>query len=254
MLGKPNNSIHLLITLLVPLFVFYIALISVDNDTIVWNPADWVAETVYLINLKPTAVPASFPAPSGAEKKLVDPALYLPFYLILRDPQFNYLAQFALSAGIQIKVTSDSQICGGGDSGACYSGRYTECTLSDPGTIYIDSNFANAPIRWSPAGILVHELTHAWNRLKDPSYYCQGKYYLSDEFKAFVNQEMFKRQYERLGFLDYFNRQGVLDSYCLYYNTKQGYQNVGPIDDTNLKEPSGSSPFFCGLYSDILSF
>lgn len=254
-MGQPSKLVRFVIIPIVSFLIVYLALISIDNDTIVWNPIDWVAETIYLINLKPTAVPTTFPTPSAREKALVDPALYMPFYLILRDPQFGYLAQFDLNAGIQIKVATDTQTCGGGDAGACYVARYEDCTLSDPGVIYIYTSYANAPIRWSPAAILVHELTHAWNRLKgDPSYYCAGKYYLSDEVKAFTNQEHFKRQYERWGFFDYFNREGEFYSYCLYYNTKQDYQNVGPIDDMNLKPPSGTGPFFCGMYSDLASF
>jgi len=236
------------------LAICYIAIISIDNGMIVWNPVDWVAETAYLINLKPTTVPTTIPAPSEEEKQLVDPKLYLAFYLIQRDPRFGYLAQFALKAKIPIMSTSDMRVCGGGDKEACYTNHSSGCYLGHPGTIYLDGNFAQASVRWFPAALMVHELTHAWNRLEKSSYYCAGTYYLSDEIMAFINEENFIRQYERWGILDYFNRQGTLNEYCLYSQVKQGYQKDGPVDDVNLKPTDNISPLFCPLYSDLTSF
>jgi hypothetical protein len=240
------------INLFLAVVIVYIPLIWVDNGTIVWNPKDWLDETKYLIKLKPAAVPVQAPSPNIDVANLVDPSLQLAFYLIQQDPQFNYLAQFAIDKRIKIKVQAGS--CGN-DPKACYEDT---CPERKPGTVYLDPVLAAAPtVPWAAAGVIIHELTHAWNHLEKPSYYCtEEQHHLSDEFTAFKNQQLFKRQYTRFGFFDYFDRQGNLNEYCLYHNIKRDYQQLRGdlLDDVNIPTPNGVNRLFCYFYSDLTTF
>lgn len=249
---KPKRSIwRRIIILAVTVIIIFFFLTSMDNFAFVWNPKDWVAEAIYLVNWRPAAVPKETPAPSKEVAALVDPTLLPAFYLIQQDPDFSYLAQYAITNKIKI-VTSDedaAQYCGADD--ACYDNIATRCSKKNgPGTIYFKPQAVANGQTFFLAGILVHELTHAQNHLEKPAYYCLGQdqKYLSDEFLAFKNQDYFEKKYEWVPVSDYFDRQGNLHEYCLYSRIKETYAKHNLIDDVNLQPPSKIESFFCFLH------
>ncbi|HTX86573.1 MAG TPA: hypothetical protein VMC41_00720 [Candidatus Nanoarchaeia archaeon] len=228
------------------LLIFFVS--STDNFALVWNPKDWIAEAVYLINHRPAAVPKEFPAPSKEVAALVDPGLLPAFYLIEQDPNFSYLAKYAITNKIKITISDEGAMkyCGGDD--ACYDNIVSRCSKkTSPGVIYFKSKAVTEMRTYFLAGVLVHELTHAQNHLEKPAYYCQGEghKYLSDEFLAFKNQDTFELRYDWFVIADYFDRQGNLHSYCLYSRIKEVYAHLDLIDDVNLRPQSAAEKFFC---------
>ncbi|HTW96863.1 MAG TPA: hypothetical protein VMD74_04375 [Candidatus Methylomirabilis sp.] len=240
-----------IIILVVTLAVVYFFLISMDNFALVWNPRDWIAEAIYLVNHRPAAVPKEIPVPSKEAAALVDPKLFPEFYLVQQDPQFGYLAQYAITNKIKIIVSDEgaAKYCGGDD--ACYDNIATKCSKKNsPGTIYFKPKAVADGTTSFLAGVLVHELTHAYNQLEKPAYYClaSDRRYLSDEFLAFKNQDYFELRYEWMVIADYFDRAGNFHSYCLYQRIKDVYAKHNLIDDVNLPPPSRIENFFCLIH------
>ncbi len=246
---RPKRRIwRRIIILVIVVLVCYFFLISIDNFAFVWNPKDWVDETVYLINHRAMAVPKEIPPPTKEVAALVDPQLLPEFYLIEQDPKFSYLAQYAIANKIKITVSAAgaAQYCGGDD--ACYDNIANRCSKKNsPGTVYFKPQSVADGMPYFLAGILVHELTHAQNHLENPAYYCQGEghKYLSDEFLAFKNQDYFELRYDWFVFTDYFDRQGNFHDYCLYQRIKEVYAHLDLIDDVNLKPASPGEKLFC---------
>lgn len=217
------------------IFVVYILLAvftSLDNIRVCWTPADLYTEVITVIKANPKKLPASYPAEPAELKGLVDPRLYPAFYLIERDAQFNYLAKLVYKYRIPISVVENIS-CNGGR--ACYKNTHGNCTMADPGYVQVSSDLLKAATN-NLAAIVLHELTHAQNKLEKPEYYCRDNFYLSNEFLAYKNEVIFKKQYVRFGWDDCFDNKGVFHPYPLYVNTKRNYQNL--TDDMKLKAPN----------------
>ena len=139
--SQPKKSIwRKIIILAVTVIIIFFFLTSMDNFTFVWNPKDLVAEAVYLANYRPAVVPKETPVPSKEVAALVDPELIPAFYLIQQDPDFSYLAQYAIVNKVKILDSDEGamEYCGADD--ACYDNIATRCSKKNsPGAIYFKS-------------------------------------------------------------------------------------------------------------------
>lgn len=241
-LALGERILHYLVRLVIAVHIIFMLVASLDNFRFAWKPMDLVEETLYLISIRPQEVPESFPSQSQDVRALVDPAILPAFSLLQQDPWFGYLAQIAIDQGIPIRVGTDG--CADNER-ACYINSIIGCT--EPGRIIVTPAMVGAPTS-DIAEALVHELTHAQNRLERPSYYCAGLKYVSDELAAYSNGAIFFRKYTRWPLFDFFDHQGVLHDYCLYYNIVKDYPNL--FDDVGYQPPSGMfAKDYCGLYS-----
>lgn len=234
--------LHYFTRLAIALFIIFILYSSLDNFRLMWKPGDWVEEILFLTSVDPKKVPETYPVPSGIVRDLVDAPILPAFSLLQQDPWFGYLAQLAIDRQIQIRISPDWCKT---DDRACYVNSIVNCTVS--GRIYVTPKFVEERTQ-TIAEALVHELTHAQNRLERTTYYCAGSVYVSDELAAFSNSMLFHRQYTRWVLFDYFDNQGVMHDYCLYRNIKKDY--TGLVDDVQYQAPTNMfERDYCGIYS-----
>jgi len=233
--------------LILLILIIFIFLTWLDNFAVDWSPKAWLDEAVHLVNTRPVQVPAETPPLSGEVAVLVDGRLAQAFYLIQRDPQFAPLAQLVLDRRIRIEVSTGS--CGTPRGKACYIGH---CPATEPpGKIVIFPELLKMNAYFL-AGVMVHEMTHARNKLERSAHDCETLY-LSDEMAAFTNQQYFKKPYERFGYFDYFDRQGKFHPYCLYWSLKKIYSQT--IDDVKLQAPDNFvERHLCNNFNDYLTY
>ncbi|MFH1207886.1 MAG: hypothetical protein V1668_04830 [Patescibacteria group bacterium] len=234
--------LHYFMRAVIALCIVFVLYASLDNFRLMWKPGDLVEEVVFLASVKPEKIPQSFPVQTEAVRDLVDAPILPAFSLLQQDSWFGYLAQMAIDRRIQFRISADW--CAAGNR-ACYVNSIVNCTVS--GRIYIVPGFLEARIQ-AITEALVHELTHAQNRLERPAYYCAGTAYLSDELAAFSNSMLFHRKYTRWVLFDYFDNRGVMHDYCLYRNIQKDY--AGLADDVQYPRPSNMfERDYCGMYS-----
>ena len=209
------------------LFVLIFFLTTINNFGPTFNPADYINEAKSLLKSK-NDLSVSTPAEPEQIKNLVPSDLYPAFYLIQSDKQFSYLADLLIK--YKIKITIAKHDCNGGQ--ACYENIHGLCNIANPGEIFVLPDIMGA-YHENLAGILVHELTHAKNKLENPNYYCRDNFYLSNEFLAYKNETMFKHQYEKITIFDYYDLNDNFHDYPLYKNTKRLYPNL--VDDMNMQ-------------------
>jgi len=235
--GKLKSWIETILLGFILLYSLLVFFASADNLNLTWRPSEMIAEFQYLKNSFNKKSPQTS-SPSHALKKLVEEP-YLPaVQLIQQDPEFKHLIDMMIK--YKIPITSNAENLKVEDLTSCREACYLS-SCPGIGKVYLTADFSKASTL-GQAEIIVHELTHAENRIKNPSHYCHKKL-VSDEFSAFKNEVTLQYKHRKLGLFDYFDKNNVLHEYCLYKNIKKTYPAW--TDDMNLRPPNKIEQFWC---------
>ncbi|MBU2523037.1 MAG: hypothetical protein KKE23_01965 [Nanoarchaeota archaeon] len=255
-LKKPKNQvIYKVAGLLLGLYVCTIFAIIIADVKIVWLPQDVIKSAVEDIRYYIAHPAKSVPEASALSSELpvegfVEEQFIPILELINREPQFKYLVDMVVKYKIPI-VLGDATMGtpGYGGERARYDYR---CPGSPIGKISVHPSLANTDANILVlAGILVHELSHAYNRINISDYYCIGKEYVSDELSVRKNEYVFMYQYDHNMFFGPYphgmiDLRGNIHDYCIYRHIKEqeGYSTF--IDDLNLT-PGPNEEIICSI-------
>jgi len=248
---KPKNqAVYAVSGILAGLYICTIVAIMAIDTKVVWLPWDVVSTIKSDIQFY-----QSHPAktlPDYAElntdlpvKGFVEDRFVRALSLINREPDLKYLVDLVIKNKIPIMMgkAEDFQ---GWTNPAVYK---SVCPKGGVGSVLVNPS-SNWP-EFALAGTLVHELTHAYNKITKPSHYCDGNHYLSNELAAYKNEKKFMYQYNHLYFMDKdgigkIDLRGNSWNYCLYFWIKNSKIYSDNIDDLNLM-PGPNEELMCRI-------
>jgi len=237
---KPRGKIiPVLIVFAIVLYILAIFGIILMDSKIVWMPQDVVMSVVSDVQYYRANPAESVGASSNSElpvEGFVESQFIPALNLINDNPQFKYLADLVVQYKIPIVA----------EQGVVGNSLYTSsCPVNPIGKLSVNPSFADANTDVL-AGILVHELTHAYDRINQSSKYCTGTHYISDELNTRRNQYSFWYLYDHALFFGIYTMgmidiRGNVNDYCIYQQIKKTDVYSDWTDDVNLSPSPGSN-------------